>query len=140
MYPLLAGLDPSADEVPDHAWTIQFSPWDHPEQFCDLLQVLGLLRSAVLLRNQPHVAQGDCVRLFVDVEPLLVPFIQRGVPGAVQVLGLYAITKIEVDASGYLRAAAPFLPQTEQMAKEVKMGLEATICFTKMDEGGDKKN
>ena len=42
MYPLLARLDPSADEVPDHAWTIQFSPRDHPEQLCDLLQVLGL--------------------------------------------------------------------------------------------------
>ena len=26
------------------------------------------------------------------------------------------------------------------MAKEVEMGLEATICFAKMDEGGDKKN
>ena len=76
MYPLLAGLDPSADEVPDHAWAIQFSPRDQPEQFCDLLQVLGLLRPAVLLlRNQPHVTQGDCIRLFVDVEPFLVPVI-----------------------------------------------------------------
>ena len=26
------------------------------------------------------------------------------------------------------------------MAEEVEMGLEATICFTKMNEGGDKKN
>ena len=26
------------------------------------------------------------------------------------------------------------------MAKEVEMGLEATICFAKMNEGGDKKN
>ena len=114
MYPLLARLDPLADEVPDHAWTIQFSPRDHPEQFYDLLQVLGLLRPAVLpLWNQPHVAEGDCVRLFTDVEPLLVPFVQRGVPGAVQVLGLHAVTQIEVDASGYLRAAALFLSQTE---------------------------
>ena len=77
MYPLLAGLDPSANEVPDHAWTVQLSPRDHPEQFYDLLQVLGLLRPAVLLhRNQPHVTQGDRVRLFADVEPLLVPFVQ----------------------------------------------------------------
>ena len=77
MYPLLAGLDPSANEVPDHAWTVQLSPRDHPEQFCDLLQVLGLLRPAVLLlRNEPHVAQGDSVWLFADVEPLLVPFVQ----------------------------------------------------------------
>ena len=77
MYPLLAGLDPLADEIPDHAWTIQFSLWDQPEQFYDLLQVLRLLRPAVLLlRNQPHVAQGDRVRLFTDVEPLLVPFVQ----------------------------------------------------------------
>ena len=57
-----------------------------------------------------------------------------------QVLGLHTVTQIEVYASGYLRASAPFLPQTEQMAKEVKMGLEATISFAKMDEGGDKKN
>ena len=48
--------------------------------------------------------------------------------------------QIEVYASGYLRASAPFLPQTEQMAKEVEMGLEATISFAKMDEGGDRKN
>ena len=76
MYPLLAGLDPSADEVSDHTWTIQLPPWDHPEQFCNLFQVLGLLRPAVfLLRNEPHVAQGDRVRLFTDVEPLLVPFV-----------------------------------------------------------------
>ena len=77
MYSLLVGLDPSADEVPDHTWTIQLSPRDHLEQFCDLLQVLGLLRPAILLLwNQPHVTQGDRVWLFVDVEPFLVPFIQ----------------------------------------------------------------
>ena len=57
-----------------------------------------------------------------------------------QVLGLLAITQIQVDASSYLRATAPFLPQTEQMAKEVEMGLEATIRFAKMNEGGDNKN
>jgi len=57
-----------------------------------------------------------------------------------QVLGFHPVAQIEIYASGYLRAAAPFLPQTEQMAKEVEMGLEATICFAKMDEGGDKKN
>ena len=83
MYPPLAGLDPSADEVPDHAWTVQLSPWDHPEQFCDLLQVLELLRPAVLfLQNQPHVAQGDRVRLFADVEPFLVLVVKRRVPWA----------------------------------------------------------
>ena len=77
MYPPLAGLDPSADEVPNHAWTIQLSPQDQPEQLCDLLQVLGLLRLAVLfLQNQPHVTQGDHVRLFTNVEPFLVPFVQ----------------------------------------------------------------
>ena len=77
MYPLLAGLDPLADEVPNHAWTIQLSPRDQPEQFCNLLQVLGLLRPAVLLlQNQPHVTQGDRVWLFVDVEPFLVPFVK----------------------------------------------------------------
>jgi hypothetical protein len=48
--------------------------------------------------------------------------------------------QIEVHTSGYLRATTSFLPQTEKMAKEVEMGLEATICFAKMDEGGDKKN
>ena len=57
-----------------------------------------------------------------------------------QVLGFHPVAQIEIYASGYLQAAAPFLPQTEQMAKEVEMGLEATIGFAKMDEGGDKKN
>ena len=76
----------------------------------------------------------------MDVEPLLVPFVQRGVLGAVQVLGFHTVTQIEVDTSGYLRATAPFLLQIEQMAKEVEIGLEATISFAKMDEGGDKKN
>ena len=57
-----------------------------------------------------------------------------------QVLGFHAVTEVEVHTSGYLRAAASFLPQTEKMAKEVEMGLEAAICFAKMNEGGDKKN
>ena len=57
-----------------------------------------------------------------------------------QVLGFHTVTQIEVDAFGYLRASAPFLPQTEQVVKEVKMGLEATIGLVEMDEGGDKKN
>ena len=74
----------------------------------------------------------------MDVEPLLVPVIQRCVPRAVQVLGLHPITQIEVYASSYLRAATSFLPQIEKMAKEVEMGLKATICFAKMNEGGDK--
>ena len=55
-------------------------------------------------------------------------------------MGFHTVAQIEVDASSYLRASAPFLPQTEQMAKEVEIGLEATISFAKMDEGGDKKN
>ena len=57
-----------------------------------------------------------------------------------QELGLHPITEVEVHTSGYLRAAASFLPQAEKMAKEVEMGLEATICFAKMNEGGDKEN
>ena len=76
----------------------------------------------------------------MDVEPLLVPLIQRGVPGAVQVLCFHAVALIQVGASGYLRATAPFLPKIEQVAKEVKMGLEATIRLAEMDEGGDKEN
>ena len=43
MNPFLAWLNSSADEVADHAWAVKSSPWDHPEQFGDLLQVLGLL-------------------------------------------------------------------------------------------------
>ena len=57
-----------------------------------------------------------------------------------QVLGFHTVAQIEVDASSYLRAVAPFLPQTKQVAKEVEMGLEATIGLAEMDEGGDKKN
>ena len=57
-----------------------------------------------------------------------------------QVLGFHTVAQIQVDASGYLRATAPFLPKTEQVAKEVEMGLEATIRLTEMDEGGDKEN
>ena len=103
MYPLLAGLDPSADEAPDHARTVQFLPQDHPKQFCDLFQVLGLLRPAVLLLwNEPHVAQCDCVRLLMDVEPFLVPVLQRCVLRAVQVLGLHPVTQIDVHTPGYL--------------------------------------
>ena len=93
MYPPLAGLDPSADEAPDHAWTIQFFPRDHSKYFWNLFQVLGLLRPACpLLQNVAHVAQRDHVRLFVDVEPFLVPVIERRVPWVVQVLGFHAIT------------------------------------------------
>ena len=123
MYPPLAGLDPSADEVPDHARTVQFLPWDHPKQFYDLFQVLGLLRPACfLLWNVAHVTQRDRVWLFADVEPFLVPVIKRRVPWAVQVLGLHSIMEVEVHTSGYLRAAASFLPQTEKMAKKSKWG------------------
>ena len=39
-----------------------------------------------------------------------------------QILGIHPVAQIEIYAFGYLRAAAPFLPQTEQMAKEVEMG------------------
>ena len=48
--------------------------------------------------------------------------------------------KIEVHTSVYLRAATSFLPQTEKMAEKIKMGLEATICFAKMYESGDKED
>ena len=48
--------------------------------------------------------------------------------------------EVEVHTFGYLRATASFLPQTEKMAKEVEMGLEAAIRFAKMNEGGDKEN
>ena len=112
--PFLAGLDSSADEVADNARAIKPSPWDHPEQFGDLLQVLGPLRpAAFLLWNQSHIAQSDGVRLFTDVEPFLVPLVQGGVPGAVQVLSLHAVTQVQVNATGDLRATAPFLPKTE---------------------------
>ena len=57
-----------------------------------------------------------------------------------QVLCFHAIAQIQVGASGYLRATAPFLPKTEQVAKEVEMGLEATIRLAEMNEGGDKEN
>ena len=57
-----------------------------------------------------------------------------------KVLGLHPVTQIEVHNSSYLRAAASFLPQTEKMAKEVEMGLEATICFIAMYKSGDKED
>ena len=57
-----------------------------------------------------------------------------------QVLCFHAVAQIQVGASGYLQATAPFLPKTEQVVKEVEMGLEATISLAEMDEGGDKKN
>ena len=76
-----------------------------------MFQVLGLLRPAgPFLRNEPHVARCDCVRLLADVEPLLVPVLQRCVLRAVQVLGLHPVMQIDVHTPGYLRAAAPFLP------------------------------
>ena len=103
--------------------------------------MLGLLRPArLLLQNVARVAQCDRVRLFTDVEPFFVPVVERCVPWAVQVLGFHAIMEVEVHTPGYLRTTASFLPQTEQMAKEVEMGLEGTISFAKMDEGGDKNN
>ena len=103
MYSPLAGLDPSADETPDHAWTIQFFLRDHSKYFWNLFQVLGLLWPACpLLRNVPHVAQCDRVRLFANVEPFLVPVVKRRVPWAVQVLGFHAITEVEVHTPSYL--------------------------------------
>ena len=103
MYPPLAGLDPSTDEAPDHAQTIQFFPWDHSKYFWNLFQVLRFLRPAcLLLRNVAHVAQCDRVRLLTDVEPFLVPVVERRVPWAVQVLGFHAVMKVEVHTIGYL--------------------------------------
>ena len=141
MYPPLAGLDPSADEAPDHARTIQFFPWDHSKYFWNLFQVLGFLCPACpLLRNIAHVAQRYRTQLFVDVEPFLVPVIERRVPWAVQVLGFHAVTEVEVYTPSYLQTTASFLSQTEKMAEKIEMGLEAAIRFAKMNEGGDKKN
>ena len=111
MYPSLAGLDPSADEATDHARTIQFFPQDHSKYFWDLSQLLGLLQPAcLLLRNVAHIAQRDRVWLFTDVEPFLVPVVERRVPWAVQVLGFHAVTEVEVYTPGYLRTTASFLP------------------------------
>ena len=85
--------------------------------------MLGLLRPAcLLLRNVARVAQRDRVRLFADVEPFLVPVVERRVPWAVQVLGFHAVMEVEVHTSGYLRVAASFLPQTEKMAEKSKWG------------------
>ena len=85
--------------------------------------MLGLLRPACfLLRNVAHVAQRDRVRLFADVEPFLVPVVERRVPWAMPVLGFRAVTEVEVHTPGYLRTTASFLPQTEKMAEKIKMG------------------
>ena len=48
--------------------------------------------------------------------------------------------EVEVHTPGYLRTTASFLPQTEKMAEKIKMGLEAAICFAKMNESGDKED
>ena len=83
--------------------------------------MLGLLRPAcLLLRNVAHVAQRNRVRLFADVEPFLVPVIERRVPWVVQVLGFHAVMEVEVHTLGYLRTTASFLPQTEKMAEKSK--------------------
>ena len=111
MYPPLAGLDPSADETPDYARTIQFFPRDHSKYFWDLSQVLGLPRPArFLLRNVARVAQRDRVWLFADVEPFFVPVVERRVPWAVQVLGFHAVMEVEVYTHDYLRTTASFFP------------------------------
>ena len=103
MYPLLAGLDPSADETPDYARTIQFFPRDHSKYFWDLSHVLGFLRPArLLLWNVARVAQRDHVRLFMDVEPFFVLVVERRVPWAVQVLSFHAVTEVEVHTPSYL--------------------------------------
>ena len=123
MNPPLAGLDPSADETPDYARTIQFFPRDHSKYFWDLSQLLGLLRPArLLLQNVARVAQRDRVRLFADVEPFFLPVVERCVPWAVQVLGFHAITEVEIHTSGYLRTTASFLSQTEKMVEKSKWG------------------
>ena len=97
--------------------------------FWNLFQALGLLRPAgPLLRNEPHVAQCDRVRLFTDVEPFLVPVVERRVPWAVQVLSFHAVMEVEVHTPGYLRTTASFLPQIEKMAEKIKMGLKDAIC------------
>ena len=103
--------------------------------------MLRLLRLACpLLQNVAHIAQRDCVRLFTDVEPFLVPVIERRVPWVVQVLGFHAVMEVEVHTPGYLRTAASFLPQTEKMVEKIEMGLEAAICFAKMYESCDKED
>ena len=48
--------------------------------------------------------------------------------------------EVEVHTSGNLRSAASFFPQTKEMAEKIKMGLEAAICFPKMNESGDKED
>ena len=76
----------------------------------------------------------------MDVEIFLVLVVKRRVPWAVQVLGFHAIMEVEVHTSGYLRAAASFLPQTEKMAKKIEMGLEAAIRLAQMNKSGDKED
>jgi len=94
-----------------------------------------------LLGDVAHVAECGAAWLFPDVEPLLVPFGERCVLGAAEVLVLHPVTQIEVFSTCNLGASnCSFLPQKEKITKEIEVRLCSNIGLAQMDECGDKKN
>jgi hypothetical protein len=84
---LLSRLYSPANEAPDHGWTIQTVPREKRHEFPHLSGVLWpLIPTDPLLQDVTDVTKGGSVGLFSDVEPLLVPFTKRGIPGIVEVL------------------------------------------------------
>jgi hypothetical protein len=73
--PPLTRLYPSANEAPDHRWSIKTVPWDQVHQLLDLPIILWSVGPAdSLFRRVPDITEGGGIGLFRDVEQPLVPF------------------------------------------------------------------
>jgi hypothetical protein len=138
----LAWLHTPANEVPGHGRSVQAIPREQRHQLLYLpVQLWSLVLGHSLVWNVPDIAQHSTVGLFADVKPLLVPISKRSVPWAVEILLLRPIPEGQIHSAGDFGAAlGPFLPQAEQISKEVEMGLDSPIRLTQVDENRNKED
>jgi hypothetical protein len=127
MHPALAWLHPTAKEIPSYSHSVKPIPWEQRHQLLHLpSQLWSLVLGYPLLWNVPDVAQRAAVGLFMDVEPFLVLIGERCVPRTVEVFLFHPVPECQVhSAHDFGAASGPFIPQAEQISKEVEIGLDS---------------
>jgi hypothetical protein len=130
------------EEIPSYSHSVKPIPREQRHQLLHLPSKLwSLVLGYPLLWNVPDVAQRAAVELFADVEPFLIPIGERCVPRTVEVFLFHLVPECQVhSAHDFGAALGSFLPQAEQISKEVEMGLDSPIRLTKKDENRNKED
>jgi hypothetical protein len=142
VHPPLARHDSSAKEIANHTRPVQARPVDQAHELLHLASVFwSVCLANPLLRNIVDVAECGAAWFLPDVELSLIPFSQRCILGATEIVILESIVKIEVYSTYNLRASnRPFLPQAKQVLEQIKVSLNPHKRLAKVNEGSHKKN